>query len=222
MPRKGSVLYQRKKAVEKIARQQALKVVKKQSEVKQSMFHAENQQLFHMMPYFHNNALYTTHGTDSGDRPGNWANRIGDEIYLKSLNMRFQLYNKQDRPNVHYRIIVFWYESATTPTLSDVLDAQGNLMLNQTNRETISVIHDRVYPGVYTGPVGKEFSRIVNINKRWKNKKITYNDAASPNSSTPKMKDLAWFVLATDAYGTLTTDNIASFAVQYSVKFQEN
>jgi len=211
-----------RKGIQKIARTEALKVVKQQSEIKQSMFHAENQQLYHMMPYFHNNALYTTHGTDSGDRPGNWTNRIGDELYLKSLNMKFQLYNKQDRPNVHYRIIVFWYESGSTPTVSDVLDNQGNLLLNQPNRETVSVIHDKIYPGVYPAPHGSEFSRVISINKRWKNKKIVYNDSQATNSAQPKMKDLAWFVLATDVYGTLETDNIASFAVQYAVKFQEN
>lgn len=206
----------------KIARQEALKVIKKQSEVKQSVFHAENQQLFHMMPYFHTNSLYTTQGTDSGDRPGNWTNRIGDELYLKSLNLKFQLYNKQDRPNVHYRIIVFWYEAGTTPGVNDVLNAQGNLLLNDTNRESVNIIHDRIYRGVYAGPVGKEYSRVVKIRKSWKNKKIVYNDANTVNSTIPKMRDIGWFVLATDAYGTLETDNIASFAIEYGVKFQEN
>lgn len=210
------------KPQQKQVRKLALSVTKKQSETKVSCFTQENNQLYHSQPFLHHNMLYTTHGVDSGDKPGIWTNRIGDEIYLQSLNVRLHLFNKQDRPNVHYRFLMFWYEAGVVPTINDVLDAQGNLMITKPNRETVSIITDRIIPAVYPGPHGSEFSRIVKINKRYKNKKIVYNDSQNVNSTVPKMKDVGWMLLAYDAYGTLTTDNIASFAVQYDVKFKEN
>ena len=208
--------------IRKITQAEALKVVKRQSETKMSTYQAENQQLFHVNPWYHNNMLYTEHGTNKGAKPSTWTNRIGDELYLNSVNLRLHFFNKQDRPNVHYRVVMFWYEAGTVPNINGILDAQGNLMLARPNRESVSIIHDRVYPAVFPGPPGKEFSRIVRINKRWKGKKITYNDTTTANPTVPKFKDIGFMVIAYDAYGTLTTDNIGSFAYQYDVKFKEN
>lgn len=206
----------------KAVREIALKTVKRQSELKMSTYQAENNQLYHASPWSHTNMLYTTNGLKSGAKPGTWTNRVGDELYLQSLNLRLQLFNKQDRPNVHYRVLLYWYQAGTVPNINDVIDAQGNLMLARPNKEAVTIIHDKVYAGVYAGPTGKEFSRIVRINKRYKGKKIIYNDTTTDDSNTPKMKDIGFMVLAYDAYGTLITDIVASFAYQYDVKFKEN
>lgn len=205
-----------------LSRQEALKVVKKQSETLTTKYPLENQQLFHNQPWFHYNVLYSQHGDQAGDSPGRYDIRQGDELYLQNIKLKFMLFNKQDRPNVHYRIMMFWYESGTTPNALDVLDAMNNLLLNSPNRENISVILDRTIAGVYPAPTGREFSKVVKMNKRWKNKKIVYNDTSNANSVYPKQKDIGIMVVAYDAFGTLITDNIASFALQYDVRFKEN
>lgn len=216
MVRKG------KRNFEKRVREVALSVVKRQSETKTSSTGEENLQLYHHTPYFHQNMLYTQTGTDSGDRPGNWSVRVGDELYLQSMRLKLWLSNKQDRPNVIYRVMVFWYNTGTPITSLSVLDAFNNLLLNKPNRESISVIADKYIKNVGDSTAGREHSTLKFINKNWKNKKIVYNDTDTPTPYQPKKRDIAFMVLAYDAYGTLITDNIASFAYQYDIKYKEN
>jgi len=202
----------------------ALSVVKKQSETKNSSFPEENIQLYHHTPHFHSNMLYTQPGDNSGDRAGTWTIREGDELYLQHLRLKFWLSNKQDRPNVIYRILVFWYnsEQAGVMTANHVLNAMNNMLLNEPNRENISVIADEYVRNVGDSQSGREHSTLKFINKSWKNKKIVYNDTDTPTAYQPKKRDIGYMVLAYDAYGTLISDNIASMAVQYDIKYKEN
>jgi len=174
------------------------------------------------MPFFHHNMLYTVKGDNSGDRPGQWTIREGDELYLQSIKLKLWLSNKQDRPNVIYRVIVYWYNADQTPAVSDVLNVYGLTLLNTTNRERISVVHDSYVRNVRDAPDGKEHSTLKFVTKNWKNKKILYNDTLIPDGYVPKKRDLGFMVLAYDAHGTLTTDNIASMSYQYDVKYKEN
>lgn len=210
----------------KVARQEALKVVKSQSEVKGTQYQEENVQLYHNSPFLHGNMLYTLQGPTSGDgNPNqNFAIRIGDELYLKSLRLKLWLSNKLDRPNVIFRILVFWYESGMALSNAMILNTHGNLLLNSPNRESISVVADKFVKNVVHNNAGgsnlKEHSTLKFINARWKNHKITYNDKDS--KTEPKKRDLGFAVIPYDAYGTLITDNIASMAYQYDLRFQEN
>lgn len=203
-------------------RKEALKVVKKQSETKNTTFGEENVQLFHHVPYFHRNMLYSLNGDRAGDRPGFWNIRVGDELYLQRMNLKLWLSNKQDRPNVIYRVIVFWYESDKALTDVLVLNKANNMLLNAPNRESISVIADKIIRNVGDSQSGREHSLVRFINKSWKNKKIIYDDHDNDSPYVPKFRDIGFMVLAYDAFGTLTTDNIASFAYQYDMAFKEN
>jgi len=214
----------RNKVVQKIARTEALKVVKRQSETKTSHWQSENVNLNHNTIHFHNNMLYTTTGTESGDRQGIVAVRIGDEMYLQSVRLRFWLSNKLDRPNVIYRVILYWYDVSSPPaTQGDLFNAVGNCLLQTPNSENISVISDKIIKNVSSASVGasnnKERSTMYFKRKSWKNRKIVYNDNLS---ATPKNMSLGFAVMCYDAYGTLTTDNIASFSYAYDVKLKEN
>lgn len=207
---------------DKRVRKIALDTVKKQSETKLSTFGEENVQLYHHVPYFHSNMLYTTTGTDGGTRPGTWTIRVGNELFLQSLSLRMWLSNKQDRPNCIYRVMLFWYNAGEPLNNAAVLDAANNLLLNRPNRENISVITDKYVKNVSDSTAGKEHSTLKFINKSWKNKKIIYNDTIDLIPHEPKKRDIGFMVLCYDAYGTLTTDNIASMAYQYDVKYKEN
>lgn len=212
------------KTMRKVARQEALKVVKRQSETKRTAYGQENIQLYHNVPHFHNNMLYTTNGTESGDREGIVATRIGDELFLKSLRLRLWMSNKTDRPNCIYRIILYWYETSNPPAAqADLFNETGPGLLTSVNRENISVIADKYVRNVRDANTTdiKEHSTLKFVNKNWKNRKVVYNDTEG-SSALPKDKSLGFAVLCYDAYGTLTTDNIASFAYQYDVLFKEN
>ena len=103
----------------------------------------ENVELFHNKALYKGGLLATAQGiTDPNNLNGNQA-RIGDEVLLRNLNVRFWLSNKNDRPNVMYRLIMFWYD--TPLTLSDALCffTQTNKMLDRPNNENISIVDQK-------------------------------------------------------------------------------
>ncbi len=118
------------KSVRKIAK----KAVMGSAETKTVGKQTENVQLFHNKALYVQNLLATTQGIqDPNDLTSNAA-RIGDSIRLTNANIKFWLSNKDDRPNVMYRLILFWY--ATPLALSDALCLfmQTNTMLDRPNR----------------------------------------------------------------------------------------
>lgn len=172
--------------------------------------------------------------------------RIGNEIYLKEFETRFWLSNKLDRPNVMYRITTFWYPTAGAlpPTAASVYNYPGgtipNVMILRPNTGVISVISDKfVFSGhnyaqpyqtqpepVIIGPgiLGREASQLRVIKKYFKSKKITYEGSTATgtgNVSAVKGKDIYVAITAYDAWGSLPADNIASYAVNWSMKFKD-
>lgn len=105
----------------------------------------ENVQLFHNKTLYISNLLSTTQGvTDPNDLSGNAA-RIGDSIKLTNCNIKFWLSNKDDRPNVMYRMIMFWYDSALTLSDAVCFFTQTNKMLDRPNNESISIIDQNTF-----------------------------------------------------------------------------
>ena len=62
-----------------------------------------------------------------------------------------------------------------------------------------------------------ERSQLATLNGNWKGRKITYDDAGT----VPKKRTLGVVLAVYDAYGTLQTDNIASTAYNYNIKFKD-
>lgn len=208
-----------KKAVRAIVR----KEVRKLSERKNVGYIAENQQLFHNKPFYIQNLLACTKGVNDPNNLSTNDGRIGDEIYLRNLRVKFWLSNKLDRPNCMYRIILFWYNSDQALTDQDVFFTQTNKMLDRPNNENISVLEDRYVFSreMYLNGTEKfEHSMLCTINKNWKNKKIVYHETPQ-NIVVPKGKTLGIAVAVYDAYGTLQTDNIASMAFNAQFQFQD-
>jgi len=180
----------------------------------------ENIQLFHNKALYTGALLATSQGVSDPDNQQGNAARIGDEILLRNCNVRFWLSNKLDRPNVMYKLFLFWYTEGQT--LSDTLCffTQGNKMLDRINNENISVIDQKTVfsKNMYLNGTEKfEHSQLCTLNANWKGKKIIYDQGGS----TPRKRNLGYCVVCYDAYGTLQTDNIASLAVDYAVRFQD-
>ncbi len=180
----------------------------------------ENIQLFHNKPLYQGSLLATSQGvSDPNNQSGNAA-RIGDEILLRNVNVRFWLSNKLDRPNVMYKLFLFWYTEGQT--LSDTLCffTQGNKMLDRINNENIGIIDQKTVfsKEMYLNGTEKfEHSQLCTLNGNWKGKKIIYDQGGS----TPKKRNVGFCVVCYDAYGTLQTDNIASLAFDYNTRFQD-
>ena len=62
-----------------------------------------------------------------------------------------------------------------------------------------------------------EHSYLATLNKSWKSLKVEFDN----NTSRTKDRELGFSIVCYDAYGTLQTDNIASFAYNQMVTFQD-
>lgn len=180
----------------------------------------ENEQLFHNKTFYKENLLACKQGVrDPNNLTGPDA-RIGDEIYLRNVNVRFWLSNKLDRPNVMYKLYLFWYDSTVTLSDAECYFTQTNKMLDRVNNENISVIDQKTIfsKEMYLNGTEKfEHSQLCTLNKSWKGKKVTYSEGGA----VPKFKTLGFMVVCYDAFGTLQTDNIASMAYNIRVKFAD-
>lgn len=220
-----------KSAVAKIAKNTIMKT----AETKVSEFANENVQLYHnVLEKTENNTLYTTQGTTDGDTQGQAANRVGDMIQAQKIWWRVQLFNKQDRPNLHYRILVVRQQTDRTgqyePSLPasfelETLSGNGNLLFASSSSERSTVVFDRVYRVnnqqslVNVADVGHEVSRIININYKIpkSHQKVLYHDGGS----VPKRFIYLMYIVPYDSYGTLTSDNVASYAYSRKTYFKD-
>lgn len=190
-----------------------------------------NKQLYHNAGasgfQIYTGILYNLNGTADEDAPSanRYDTRIGDEIYLQDLEFRFWLSNKADRPNVMYRIIVFkYYDTVNVPTaISAVLAATGNCILDYCEESKITVLRDmRVIPGgtdfsLEPSAANKEKSTFKKIMIPFNNTKVRYIESGA----RPKDWDIGVAVVAYDAYGSTTLDNIASFGWNYRLRFKD-
>ncbi len=205
------------KAVKKIAKSVAMKIPEK----KVFGFREENIQLFHNKPLYLGSWLSCKEGTaDDNSGAAGRLIRIGDELYLRNINIRFWLSNKLDRPNVMYKLVLFWYDSKETLSDQVVYFTQTNKMLDRYNNEKISIIDQQT---IFSGPMYLngtekfEHSYLCTLKGAWKSKKVKYNEGGS----VPKKRDIGLAIACYDAFGTLQTDNIASVAYDGIITVQD-
>ena len=192
----------------------------KTTEAKHTHYYNENSQLFHNIPNYVTGLYATQQGLDDEDvvTPGIDI-RVGDECYINNVNIRLWLSNKNDRPNVMYRMILFEYDQGETVDNALVFFTQRNKMLDRVNNEKVNVLMTKyLKPGNDFTLNGHEHSKLIALNHKFKKpKKIVYADGGS----APKDKNLALAVVCYDAFGTLQTDNIASYAYDIKLTFRD-
>lgn len=208
----------------KTVRAIAKKTVLDTAETKVFGFTDENQQLIHNKVSYLGNWLKCKQGTADPNNLTPALVRIGDEFYLRSINIRFWMSNKLDRPNCMYKLFLFWYDEGAT--LSDALCffTQTNKMLDRVNNESISIIDSKTifsgsnYSAIGAGtPSSKEHSYLATLKGSWKGKKIIYDEGGD----SPKKRNIGTMVVAYDSYGTLQSDNIASYAYNGNISIKD-
>ncbi len=212
-PRVTGLTRKQTRSVRKIAR----KTVNQMCEKKRFVWLDENKQLLHNKGDYTANFLSCKQGVADSEigTSGSQINRIGDEIILKNINVRIWVSNKADRPNVMYKAYLFWYDPDAT--LSDALcffQAQ-NKMLDRINNEVVSVIDSKTIFSANNYSPDQERSQLMTLNGSYKGKKIKYDEGLT----VPKFKTIGLCVVCYDAFGTLQTDNIASYAYNAQVTF---
>ncbi len=211
---KGALSARTEKRVRKIAKQVAMKIPEK----KVFGFADENQQLIHNKPIYLAKWLGCSQGTADPNNLSARLVRVGDEFYLRNINIRLWLSNKKDRPNCMYKCFLYWYESGVPPTDATVFFTQTNKMLDRINNEKITIIDQKtIFSRESYATTENEKSYLCTLNGNWKSHKITYDEGGV----TPKKRDIGLTVVAYDAYGTLQSDNIASFAYNGNITIQD-
>lgn len=206
------------------------KVSLKSCETKYNHLSSENININHNSGYIVTNLLQCGQGiTDNGAGVGPIINqRVGDEIIGRGISIKMWIANKLDRPNIMYRVCVFKYQSASVPTLASLFKTgSGNKIMDDLDKEYITVVYQKIfnlqigYSAYATGTAGdtdgREAHKYLQMWIPLKNKKIHYVDGGT----LPKFNNYGFFILPYDSYGTLTTDNIASFAYQYKFYFKD-
>ncbi len=208
------------KTVRAIAKAEAMSLPEK----KVFGFIDENRQLYHNKTDYLASFLSCKQGTaDDNDLAQSRLVRVGDELLLNNVNIRLWLSNKNDRPNVMYKCFLFWYTAGVTLGDTVCFFTQQNKMLDRVNNERISIIDSQTIfsgPSYATGVASdpgsaKEHSYLCTLNGNWKGKKITYDEGGA----TPKKRDIGMMVVCYDSYGSLQTDNIASYAYNAKISF---
>lgn len=205
-----------KSAVKAITRQ----VIRRNMETKTVGKNAENIQLYHNKALYQGDLLNTAQGVEDPDDQSTNKGRIGDEVLLRNLNVRFWLSNKDDRPNCMYKLFLFWYDAGVSLTDGLCFFTQTNKMLDRINNENIGIIDQKTVfsKDMYDNGTEKwEHSQLCTLNGNWKGKKIKYDKGGSP----PSHKNIGFCVVCYDAFGTLQTDNISSLAYNYVMRFQD-
>lgn len=105
--------------------------------------------------YCDSNVLITTPGT-SDPNTGNQSNRIGDEINLKGVAMKFMLENNHRFSDVTFRILVVRSAKGDVPTSATLFNGlSGNKMMDTINTERYSIVHSK-YVKVKQGNSGSD------------------------------------------------------------------
>jgi len=216
---RSTLTKKQKKEVKKIAQ----KTIDTNTEDKHIVYLLENSQLFHNKPVYIGKFLSDLQqGPNTGDLAVKKTVRIGDRIKLKNFNLRFWLSNKLDRPNVMYKGVLFWYpvDVGAGITDADVYMTAQNKMLDRYNYKRIKIIDTFIVKSTNNYAVdanNHEHSYLATLNKSYKSKYVQYET----NSSKVKGWELGFSLVCYDAFGTLQTDNIASYALNTQITFED-
>lgn len=181
------------------------------------------QALFHNQPFFLNALLATKQGVEDPNDYSSASARIGDEILLKNINIRYCL--SSFRPNVIYKLVLFWYEAGAPLNNALVYFTQANKLLDRYNTEQISIIDQTIiHPGSInrTGSDDNTTSfqrrmQLTTLNGHWKAKRIKYLES----DTQPKFKDIGMAIVAYDSVNTLQTDQLAEVVLDYKIQFKD-
>jgi hypothetical protein len=138
------------------------------------------------------------------------SNRIGNSIFVRGMSIRMVLNRKTDRPNVSYRVVVV----ATTPGagVDNYVELfAGNSFCAPVYPAAAVVLHDSSFPK----DQGTVMTQQATPDKERSNLFDTFLDIRKTvpySTDGTALTVLRCYVVAYDAFGTLTSDNIASVA----------
>ncbi len=182
---------------------------------------SDNQQLYHSTP----NRFPTTDLIGAITTGSTFNTRIGNSIRLRELDLRLWISNKSDRPNVLYRLSVLALPNSTAQAFSDcVLSSSGNPLLWPIDPNKAMILFDKPIVSNPGGPIALTAALAASKERSYcMNARIPINKTVSwAASGTTQRTFLYVYLTAYDAFGTLTTDNIASYSYTTTLFFDDD
>lgn len=220
-----------KAPIKKLAAQMKT-IALRQTETKKSLFQQENIQFNHNTTLYIDKLFATTQGLANPDGYNNQFQnqRVGDEIIARGAKFKFYLLNKQDRPNVHYHLYFFLYNTQLSGTSlndsqfwrgTDGIGGNMNRLVDTPNPERIKILKTMKVGGNYTNAGafnGKEKGHYREIWVPFRNRKIRYR---KDGSDVPMGWDFGCAIVAYDQFSSGPLDTIASHAMSYCLYFKD-
>lgn len=186
-------------------------VVLRAAETKSVRHHHGKYELNHNTPNFIAtlNHPVCMPGQGNGD-----SQRSGDHILMRGFKIRCLFGQKFDRPNVTFRVLIVACQKGYTYSYSSMFNSvSGNCLLDDINKDRFTVLKQfwmKPQQGSLMAVAGAaEDSKEYTFTRRfWIPRKIQYKFEVD-SGTNHQDKDLQVLVAAYDAYGTLSTDNIA-------------
>lgn len=216
----------------------------KKTETKNTTIAVENQALYHNYQQTALNGQPTSDGTFwncwatsivAGTR---YDQRIGNEIYPRGMSVRLYLENVDDRPNIHYRVIIGVAPKTRTDGTAMTFNALelmqgvgGNIIRHVNTEYGYKILYDRVFKS----ELGTSFSvdpgaswnrrRCHLFKKIWirrkKGGKIRYTNSVAGLAAPIDNKPVFMMVIPYDSYNTLATDQIAVLNYQAKLYWKD-
>ena len=152
-------------------------------------------------------------------------NRTGDEVYLKSIVTKIHINSKPDRQASMIRALLVRVPAADATAPADLFEGGSNGIINFVNTSECAILAQKMVrmqgdtvwrqggSGVTT--VQKDLNQCMTLSYNFKNAKTKYD------GQYPKYWTVRLLVLAYDAHGTLTTDNIADYMCVSRLYFKD-
>lgn len=203
------------------------RMIMKKSETKSLVSSGENIQLWHNCGASSPGMTAVVFNPWAAIPAGSGNNaRIGTEIYPRGMAVRLELFNKLDRPNLTYRIMVLVIPKVFNGVICsanfDWRDTvgSGNSLLSWVKPDCgIKVLYDKIIKNE------RGFSAIASAvagdqDNKEAHKMIKFYIKSKPGSKLMwdpmgglVNKPIAMYIIAYDSFGTLVGDNVASCAI---------
>lgn len=149
----------------------------------------------------------------------------GDEIFLQRVHCRIHINTKQDRPQVMIRAMLVRVPSdKLTASAVTLFEGSSNAMIAGPNLAEMAILTEKtiklrgtsqwVVPSGAT-TVGKDLADVITLSHSFGNKRTKYD------GNYPKFAVYRLLIVAYDAHGTLTADNIADYECNVRTFFKD-
>lgn len=194
--------YRRKRLIKLIK-----KVAVKRSELKQKDASYGKVELYHNVY----SGGYVLNSTASVPTQGTADNqRVGDEIYTSGVTVRCLFGQKSDRPNVNWKIWFLEVPKGTSFSSTGWFEATtGNVLLDNPNRDFVKVLKTVTMRPDEAGLSNSGGDEYTFVRKWWVPYRRLLKFGPTAGGTSHNQNDLHMIVACYDAYGSLTTDNIA-------------